>query len=102
MTRKKKKESFCGDMFISLVKNNKYFHWFKAYYWYSDLLVEDISSKHLTTVRLVKAGCMPEVFGVPKLVSWCSKCFDATKRIICVGGSTMPPINLIPLVFQKM
>lgn len=45
---------------------------------------------------------MPEVFRVPELVLRCSKRFNTTKRIVRVGDSIVPPINLSPLVFQKM
>ena len=48
----------------SPAKIDKEFHWSKAYSWYSNLLAEDIASKHLRTIGLVKAECMLEVFGV--------------------------------------
>ena len=101
MAGKKKKDTFHGDTFNSLEKIDKEFHWCKEYSWYLDLPVEDTSSKHLRYIGLVKVECMLEVFGVPELVLWCPKCFDATKRIICVGDSSVLPISLIPIVFQK-
>ena len=62
-------------MFNYLTKTDKEFHWTKAYSWYSDLRVKDIASRHLRTIGLVKVECMPKVFGVPKLASWCAKNF---------------------------
>ena len=70
MVAKKKKESFCGDTFNSLEKIDKVFHRSKAYSWYSNLPIEDISSKNLKDIGLVKSRCMLEAFGVQKLVSW--------------------------------
>lgn len=64
--------------------------------------LKDIASNHLKEIGLIKEGCMPEVFGVWEVVSWCSKRFDASNRIIQVGDNIVSPINLIPLVFQKM
>jgi hypothetical protein len=45
---------------------------------------------------------MPEVFGVPELVSWSSKHFDMNKRVIHVGDNIVLLISLSPLIFQKM
>ena len=89
-------------MFNSLAKIDKEFHYSKAYSWYSDLPAEDTSSKCLGAIGLVKVGCMPKKFSVLELILWCSKHFDATKRIIRIGDSIVPPINLIPIMFQKI
>ena len=32
----------------------------------------------------------------------CAKHFDASRRTILVGDNTIPPINLNPLMFQRM
>ena len=102
MVGKKKKEPFSGDMFNSLDKTNKEFHQYKSYSWYSYFLVEETYSKHIRTIGLVKVGCIMKVFSVPELVLWCSNHFDATKRVIHVGESNMPPIILTPIIFHKM
>ena len=99
MAGKKKKKLFCGDMFNSLENTDKEFHWSKAYSGYSNLPVDDTSSKHLRSIGLVKARCMPKHFSVPKLVLLCSKCLNSTNRIIHVGDNTVPPISLSPVVF---
>ena len=102
MVGKRKKEPLCGDTFNSLAKIDKEFHWSKAYSWYSNSSADDKYSNHLKTTSLVKARCMLEIFNVPKLALRCSKNFDATKRLICLGESTMPPIILSLIIFQKM
>lgn len=86
-------------MFNSLVKTNKEFHQSKVYSWYTDLHAKDVASKHLKTIGSVKIGCMPKVFGVPELLLWCEKHFNASKRTIQVGDNTIPPISLGPIVF---
>ena len=102
MAGKKKKESFCGHTFKYLENKDKDFCWSKAYSWYSDLPAEDTTSKHLKTIRLVKVGCIQEIFGVLELVLWCAKHFNASKRTIQVGENTIPPKILSPPFFQKM
>ena len=62
---KEKKDPFCGDMLKFQVKDDKEFHWSRAYHWYSDMHVEYVSSKSRRTIGLVQVGCMPEVFNVP-------------------------------------
>ena len=101
MVGKKKKDPFCGDMSNSLAKSDREFHWSREYDQYLDLHAEDVSSKHFRIVGLVKDGCMPEVFDVPKFVLWCSKCFDTSRRRIQVGDNTIQPIRLNPLVFHR-
>ena len=45
---------------------------------------------------------MKEVLGVLDFVLWCAKCFDSSRRKIPVGDSTIQPISLNPLAFQRM
>jgi hypothetical protein len=85
-------------MYNSLA-SNKVFHWSKDYGWYSSLAVEENHSNTLWMTRLAKVGCMPEVFSVPKLVLWCSKRFDTTKRVIHVSEASISLISLGPIVF---
>ena len=40
-------------------------------------------------------------FSVLELVLWCSNHFDATKRIILIGGNTIPLISLSPIIFLE-
>lgn len=68
MEDKKMKDPFCGDTSNSLAKVDIEFHWSRAYHWYSELRPEDVSSKCLRIVGLVKVGCIPKVFSVPYCV----------------------------------
>ena len=102
MAGKKQKDSSCGYTFTSLEKIDKEFQWYKEYNWYSDISIEDVASKYLKTIGLVKVRCMLEVFGVPKLVLWCKNNLYGSKRIIQVGDNTNLPISLSQLVFQKV
>lgn len=86
----------------SLANTNKEFHWLRAYNWSSNLHVEDISSKNLRTIALVKVGCMPKVFTVLEFMLWCYKHFNASKRIVYIGDNTFHPNSLNPLVFQRI
>lgn len=86
----------------SLAKTDKEFHCSREYNWYSDLRAKNISSKYLRDTRLVKDGCVPKVFGVPKFVLWCLKHFNHSRRLIQVGDNTIQPIIQNPLVFQRM
>ena len=45
---------------------------------------------------------MLEVFSVPELVLWCSKQYDASRRIIHVGKNIIQPISLKPFVFHRI
>ena len=45
---------------------------------------------------------MLEVFSATELALWCSKHFDATKRIISIGDNIVLPISVIPIIFQKI
>lgn len=80
----------------SLAETNKEFHWSRAYSWYSYLHVEDALTKCLRSSGLVKFWCMPEFFGIPELVLQFARCFDATRRIVQVGDTTIYPISLNP------
>jgi hypothetical protein len=62
MVSRKKREPLCGYKYKYLAKNDKYFHWSKAYSWYLGLVVEEKHSNHLWMTGLVKSSCMPEVF----------------------------------------
>ena len=102
MVGKKKKYPFCRDMLNSLEKIDKQFLLSRAYHWYSDLHANDVSSKFLRTTGLVNVGCMPEVFGVPEIMLWCSKHFDASRGVNQVGNNNIQRISLNPLVFHIM
>lgn len=99
MASKKRKEPFCADTLNSLAKNDREFHWSRAYSWYLDLITKDVSTKHLRTTSLAKVGCMLEVFHVLDFVSWCAERFNASRRVIQVGETIVQPISLDPLVF---
>ena len=54
----KKSEPFYGDMYSSLSKTDKDFHWSKDFGQYAKLSVEDKVTNHLRMTRIEKVGCM--------------------------------------------
>lgn len=67
-----------------------------------DLPAEDILTHHLRASGLVKIECISKVFIAPKLVLWCAKRFDMTKRVIQVGDTIVQLISLNSIGVQKM
>lgn len=65
------KDLFCGDTLNTVAKTDKEFHQSRYTIGIQTCVHKDASLGHLKTTNLVKAGCMPKVFGAPEFVLWC-------------------------------
>lgn len=102
MASKRKKPILCMDTYNYLARDDKGFHWSRAYSWYADQLVEQRMKSNIWLTGLENVGCMLEVFNARDLVSWCSKIFELGTRTIRLGGISGTPIMLTHHVFNKI
>jgi len=68
MVVERKKEPYYGDTFNCLEKEDKNFHWHKAYWWYVGMIVLENISDQIWLSRIFKVGCMLKVFYFLELV----------------------------------
>lgn len=86
----------------SLACEDKDFHWYTIYKWYSILTLEENNSKKVWVLGIMKEGCMLKAFDFIELVALCMKMFDSRHRFIHMEDVGKTPVPLTPTTFRQM
>jgi hypothetical protein len=91
------RQHFCGDTLNIFGCEDQTFQCSRAYSYYSS---PPAKKEVIWTSRIVRAGCVPEVFDCKELVAWCIEKYVPSQQIIQLQAHS--PISLSPQVFWKM
>jgi hypothetical protein len=68
MENRRRNHPFSGDIFDSLVREDKNFHWSSSYKWFLNKSANKKKTYKLWTIRLANVGCVPEVSDFKELI----------------------------------
>ena len=90
-------QQFCGDTINIFGHQDQNLHWSKTYFYYSSCSSQN---EVIWTSGIARLGCVPEVFDCKEVVSWCTKKYIPSQRIIPLRDHS--PVSLSPQLFREM